>query len=82
MGKGSTNPKYQKYLNNKTRIKNKTIKMEKRLKTIKEEKTRNKILEVGRIGRKKEGFKTEQFKCKPPKKPVFILEKNNAKRKN
>jgi hypothetical protein len=82
MGKGATSPKYKKYLDNKTRIKNKTAKMEKRLKTIKEEKTRNKILEVGRIGRKKEGFKVEDSKCKPCKNPKIILEKKYGKRKN
>ena len=67
--KGGNNIKCQSYLNNKTRIKNKTRKLGKRLRNseLKEE-TKDIILKNSRIGRKKEGFSIEKFKCSSSKK--------------
>lgn len=80
MAKKSGNNKCNQYLNNKTRIKNKTHKLEKRLKlsTLPQE-TKDKILKNCRIGRNAEGFKKENFKCLPPKNNKIILEKGKKK---
>ena len=67
--KGGNNIKCQSYLNNRTRIKNKTRKLEKRLRNseLKEE-TKDKIRKHCRIGRKAEGFVKESFKYLSSKK--------------
>uniref|UniRef100_A0A6M3KF05 Uncharacterized protein n=1 Tax=viral metagenome TaxID=1070528 RepID=A0A6M3KF05_9ZZZZ len=92
MGKGQSNNKSsQKYLSERKRIKNKTRKLEKRVKVLelgrKEEVinpntklpiTRNPIENIvknSRIGRKKEGFSMEEFKKKPSKKSHLSLGK-------
>jgi hypothetical protein len=69
MAKGkSGNNKCQSYLNNRTRIKNKTRKLEKRLKhsSMSQDK-KDKIIKNCRIGRKAEGFQIESFKHNKPK---------------
>lgn len=68
MGKRSgTNAKCTQYLNNRTRIKNKTEKLEKRLKNIKDEKSITNIKRDCKIGRSREGFPKEAFKFKEKK---------------
>jgi hypothetical protein len=64
MGKkrGGTNAKCQRYLTNRTRIKNKTILLEKYIESKKDETAKENIRRSCRIGRKKEGFTPEEFK--------------------
>lgn len=49
------------------RIKNKTRKLEKRLNSMINETSKEHVKRDCRIGRKKEGFKKEDFKFRPPK---------------
>lgn len=64
MGKlKKSNSKYTQVI----RIKNKTRKLEKKLKTIKNENSIAHIKRDCRIGRKAEGFKREEFKFKEKK---------------
>ena len=66
--KAGSNTKCQNYLNNRTRIKNKTRKLEKRLKfSTMQEETKGKVIKNSRIGRKAEGFAKEMFKFNHPK---------------
>lgn len=76
MAKKSSNPKYQKYLNAKVRIKNKTTKLLKRLKTIKKEISIEHIKRDSRIGRKKEGFTPESFKHPKKETSKFVKKEN------
>jgi len=69
MGRGGgNNAKCQKYLNEKTRIKNKTEELEKRISKFKDE-VKDKIKKSSLIGREKEGFKKEDFKFRPRRRP-------------
>ena len=66
--RSSNNPKCQRYLAERRRIKNKTKKMENRLKTLKKETSIEHIKRDSRIGRTKEGFQKEDFKFRERKK--------------
>lgn len=74
----SDNKSSQKYLAEKRRIKNKERKIQKRLKNIVNEQSKEAIIKSCRIGRAKEGdeFKKKQdFKCKKPIVKIIELPK-------
>lgn len=78
MAKRGTSPKYQKYLNSRMRIKNKTKNLEKRISKIKDEKSKENFIKSCKIGREKEGFAPEKFKFNPPK-IKKVVTKNESK---
>jgi len=67
MGTKTTSNKCQKYLTGKVRIRNKQKELDRRLKRLTKEESKDAIIKSCRIGREKEDFKKEEFKFKAKK---------------
>lgn len=86
MGKGgSSNKKCEQYLNNRTRIKNKTHKLEVLLSKITKEESREAVKKASPIGRKREGTVREkkrkniiEIKFHPAQADCHHLDKENS----
>jgi hypothetical protein len=71
MAKGSVS----RHMGERHRIKNKERLLTKLVKKLSKPEIKEKVIKNSRIGRKKEGFQPEAFKCKPPKHPSIDLGK-------